>query len=649
MSLLSAAADLVRRLRNDAKAAVILTDWLGEGGVPVPKELASARAKVCTGCRMNRALTKRIENSVAEAIRKQESIRNMVELRTDNDYNLHNCDACGCYLKLKVWVPIKHLDTDPKFPASCWIVKEKTAVQAIVEPKRPIVRVRREAAFGDVIQATTLATKLWESGYDVHWRCADIVRPALMGHPHIAEFIVDKNAPVDVNLDRTYEDNLERNKKGIASVFIEASDHQLRKIGVTRQDRNNLVPYLTVTQEEANEMKAVLGSISSGQIVAFVPRSNQWPARTIHTETINALPKKIDAKLVWAFPGLPPEGFYDAGITDFRSLMALIQLADVVVSPDTGPLHVAAAFNKPIVAIEQCVPINLRLTDQTDYTAVHAPLDCIRCGDFTCRIDANNPPCQKVPSDLIADAVNDKLDTLSNGKVSVVIPVYKPSDRLKKCVAALDEAFEVIIALDGDAKVEQRNCRIIPSPGVRTGFGRTCMRGARASKGEYILFLNDDCYLKAGCIEEMVSTIQRDPSIAVVGAQLWYPNGTLQHGGTFRTPGDMGFGHVDWKRNKPSITTERDMEFVTFAAALVRRSAFYALRGFDERFDTYCEDSDFCLRAKQAGYRVVYNPRAQAIHDESQTTAPTKAKMHGEAQQVFIKKWRHYFESNKPT
>lgn len=652
MSLRNQAAKLVERLRNDARGLTILAEWLGKGGIPVDLPHAERRANTCAGCPKNQPLNRRIENTAAEAIRKQEEVRHQVELRTSHDARLHNCGVCSCYLKLKVWVPLANIPEEPGFPSWCWLVTERNQPPPApdtppADPVRPVVRIRRENAFGDVIQASILATKLWVRGYEVWWRCSDAARPALLHHPHIAGFIADKDAPVDVNLDQTYEGNLDRRHKDLATLFLEASDHQLRKGGMGAADRANRVPHLGLTQEEIRLMRLRLRRLT-GRIVAYVPASAHWPSRTIDPSVVIESAKLIKAKVVWAYnEKVRAPILHDIGIKTFRELMALIYLADVVVSPDTGPLHVAAAFNKPIVIIEQAIAAELRLSYQTDWTAVHAPLDCIRCGEFTCPKDANKPPCQKVPPEAIAAAVNTKLSALDGEKVSVVIPVYKHHARLFRCVdLALEQSDEVIVSLDGDANKPQPGIITVPSPGTRTGFGKTCMRGAHASTGSFLLFLNDDCYLKPGAVEAMLDTMRRHPMCAVVGAQLWYPDGTIQHGGTFRANGDIGFGHRDHRSRTPSLTGEHEMEFVTFACALVRRSAFYAVRGFDEEYDTYCEDSDFCLRVREAGWSVWYNANAQAIHDESQTTAPTKAAMHAAANKIFTRKWMGYFQHN---
>lgn len=651
------AAELVARVHRDVKALGILIEWLGKGAVPVSFELANQRADTCSGCPNNKPGTKRIEDSVAEAIRRQDIIRNSASLRTNRDAQLFNCEACGCYLKLKVWVPLSVIPDEPgKFPSTCWIPREREALKVIPETPKPapeksrsswkkIVRIKRESAFGDVIQASILATKLHELGYQVHWRSSDAAITALEHHPHIDHFITDPKAPVDVDLDSSYEENLERRSKSLGTMFLEASDHQLKKIGIRPLPRWNQIPNLKLTDAEIEQMRKRLETIPHPR-VACVPKSGFWKSRQIDPEVVNKSAALIKASVIWAFPSPAPSPvFHDIqGPKTFRELMALIWHCDVVFTPDTGPLHVAAAFNKPIVVMEQSIRADLRLTMQSDWTKVGADLKCRPCGEFLCPIDKEKPPCQVVEPQVIADAVNQKIKTLTDETVSAIIPVYKNHPRLDRCIgAAFPQCKEVIVALDGDAQFSADGVKAVSSTGKQLGFGKTCMRGAHESTGGFLLFLNDDCYLYPNAVERMAETMRRDPKCAVVGARLWYPDGTIQHGGTRRNSGDIGFGHRDWKSRTPSLTGEHEMEFVTFACALVRRSAFYSVRGFDEEYHTYCEDSDLCLRLKQAGWKIIYNAHAEAIHDESQTTAPIKSKLHADALQIFERKWRNYF------
>ncbi len=653
--MLQRLADAVRaavdRVKQDAVAAKTLAEWIGDGGDPVVPALAERRAAICAQCPQNVIRRKRLETSIAEAIRQQESLRSQIDLRTGNDANLHTCQSCGCHLKLKVWVPLKHLQP-AEFPPTCWYVTESAAPEPapvhVAKPERPTVSIRRMDALGDVILASILATKMHALGYDVNFACSASARHPLNNHPHVAGFITD-GRKTTVELDKTYEKSPDRNKKDIGLLMLEAASEQLRAGGFPVPDFHNRVPNLFLMEQEIMAMRDRLSRYPKPW-VAMVPKSDSWPNRAVKLESLSTAAGLINGSCVWAFQGDAPANILPVQVRSFRDLMALIYLSDLVVTPDTGPLHVAAAFNKRVVVMETCNDTQLRLTELTDYSTVSAPLSCIRCGEFHCPINQQDPPCQAVPGHAIATAVNERLTSHSNGKVSAIIPVYKVDPRLDRCIAAVrDQVDEVIVAFDGTAGfVGMRpGVRVVPPTGFRTGYGKTCMRGARVATGEHLLMLNDDCYMKPGAVEAM-KNVMFDPSCAIVGAQLWYPDGTIQHGGMGRNAGDIGFGHLDHRKREASMTELTELECVTFASALVRRSAFYEVRGFDELYDCYAEDTDLCMKVRKAGWRVMYQPHAVGIHDESQTTSPMKTKLATEAMVIFRKKWYRYFDHNPP-
>jgi len=363
----------------------------------------------------------------------------------------------------------------------------------------------------------------------------------------------------------------------------------------------------------------------------------------VDEKCLAAAAKKINGSVIWTHPGPVPAGLHSIKTTSFRELMALLSVADLCITPDSGPMHAAASVGCPNIALEQSIPIALRLSNQTDHTVLSAPVDCVRCVEWKCPKDEKKPPCQVFDPSVIAEAANRRL----SGKelVSAIIPVYKQHPRLDRCIKAVPDNVEVVVSLDGPDKFAVNGADIVsPSTGKRVGFGKTCTRGARASSGEFLLFLNDDCYLNPGAVEAMMAEMK--PDVAVVGCLLRYPDGKIQHGGTVRLGIEQGYGHIDHGRFNPTVILPKEMEFVPFAAVIVRRKAFFDVGAFDEDYDTYCEDSDLCLRLRKAGWKVMYTPHASAIHDESQTTSPMKSELWHKSQAVFMKKWRTYFLEN---
>jgi GT2 family glycosyltransferase len=219
--------------------------------------------------------------------------------------------------------------------------------------------------------------------------------------------------------------------------------------------------------------------------------------------------------------------------------------------------------------------------------------------------------------------------------VSIIIPSRDQSTLLEKCIASVlqktDYSNSEIIIIDNQS-IEERTrelyrrltsemrIRIIESAG-EFNFSRLINLGATHARGQIFLLLNNDVeIINADWLTEIVSQVSR-PTVGVVGARLWYPNGQLQHGGVI-----LGMGvasHIDGiRRNDPGYFARQhltqDFCAVTAACLAVRREVFEKLGGFDEsHLPVTFNDVDFCLRAREAGWRVIYTPHAELIHHES--------------------------------
>jgi len=125
-------AKLAEAVKRNAKGVEILRDWLGSGGVPVDRKQAELRSLYCVPCPMNERISWRsvFKVSVAKAIIQQERIRTGAEMVLTLDKELGICSACGCYLRLKLWTPLKHIldhtssDDLGELDEKCWILKE---------------------------------------------------------------------------------------------------------------------------------------------------------------------------------------------------------------------------------------------------------------------------------------------------------------------------------------------------------------------------------------------------------------------------------------------------------------------------------------------------------------------------------------------
>ena len=132
-----------------------------------------------------------------------------------------------------------------------------------------------------------------------------------------------------------------------------------------------------------------------------------------------------------------------------------------------------------------------------------------------------------------------------------------------------------------------------------------------------------------------------DPRVGVVGALLTYPDGRIQHAGIVMLPTGPTHAHIARPGSFPgyfgSTLTPRNFSAVTAAAMLIRASTFDELDGFDIEFARDFNDVDFCLRARQAGYRIAWTPYAHLTHHEGASIVRKKADP--QEQKLFDQRW----------
>jgi ADP-heptose:LPS heptosyltransferase/GT2 family glycosyltransferase len=174
-------------------------------------------------------------------------------------------------------------------------------------------------------------------------------------------------------------------------------------------------------------------------------------------------------------------------------------------------------------------------------------------------------------------------------------------------------------------------------------------RGAERARGEFLLFLNDDIeILDENWLHALVEHAQR-PEVGVVGPQLLYPDGSVQHAGIFlsRSVGRHAFRF--YPRDEPGpfglALTQRNVIGVTGACMLMRRSVFDELGGFDEDFSVINNDLDFSLRLQRSGRLVVYTPHATMIHHEMVSRSKLKDVFNSEK---FDALWKDRFLQGDP-
>jgi GT2 family glycosyltransferase/glycosyltransferase involved in cell wall biosynthesis len=249
-----------------------------------------------------------------------------------------------------------------------------------------------------------------------------------------------------------------------------------------------------------------------------------------------------------------------------------------------------------------------------------------------------------------------RLDTSDDPEVSIIIPVHNQCCYTHQCLRQIAEhppacRFEIIVV--DDLSTDETVLLPMFVNGVRIirntrnlGFIGAVMAGAAVARGRRLVLLNNDTEPLPGWLDTLMETMDRDPTIGIVGCKLLFPNGTLQEaGGIVWQLGDgMNFGR-DMDPDRPEFCHMRDVDYVSAAAILVDRAAWDAVGGFDDIYAPgYYEDTDLCFKVRAAGWRVVVQPGARVVHHEGVTAGTDVSgqgmKRHQRSNRiVFARRW----------
>lgn len=255
--------------------------------------------------------------------------------------------------------------------------------------------------------------------------------------------------------------------------------------------------------------------------------------------------------------------------------------------------------------------------------------------------------------------------------VSVIIPNKDHVQDLKKCIDSINEKssyqnLEYVIVENNSTQTEtfqyyeelekRNNVKIIKYQGS-FNFSKIINFGAKNSKGKYLLILNNDTeIINEKSIEQMVACCELD-NVGIVGARLLYPDNTIQHAGVIIGLGGIaGHAFVGLKRSFRGYFSRavclQDYSAVTAACMMVSKNVFDEVNGFDEDLAVAFNDIDFCLKVREIGKLVVYNPNSEFYHYESKSRGKedTKEKVIRFKTEInkFKSKWLDLLEKGDP-
>jgi len=220
--------------------------------------------------------------------------------------------------------------------------------------------------------------------------------------------------------------------------------------------------------------------------------------------------------------------------------------------------------------------------------------------------------------------------------VSIVIPTRDRVELLSMCVNSILEKtaypnYQIVVVDNGstdekalaylDSIAKDERVKVIRAD-IPFNYSALNNMGVAQTDGEYLVLMNNDIEItQTDWLEEMLA-FACQPDIGCVGAQLWYPNNTLQHGGVV-----LGIGGVASHAHKGiprgnfgyfgRASAHQMFSAVTAACLMIRKSTYQAVDGFDETLKVAYNDVDFCLKVRAQGLRNLYNPFASFIHHES--------------------------------
>jgi N-acetylglucosaminyl-diphospho-decaprenol L-rhamnosyltransferase len=218
--------------------------------------------------------------------------------------------------------------------------------------------------------------------------------------------------------------------------------------------------------------------------------------------------------------------------------------------------------------------------------------------------------------------------------LEVVIVSHKDERWLTRCVESLEDAagacaYRATIVENGGLPISFRatpKVRVLYTP--NRGFGAANNAGAIGSDAEFLFFLNPDTELARGSLELLVRAFRERPAVGLIAVRqvtsdgrLWpslhrFPSVRRELAHAFaneKWPGPgkrLGERVLDFDRYSHS----GPFDWTTGAALAIRREAFEAVGGFDERFFLFSEETDLCRRAQDAGWEADVEPRITIIH-----------------------------------
>ena len=229
-------------------------------------------------------------------------------------------------------------------------------------------------------------------------------------------------------------------------------------------------------------------------------------------------------------------------------------------------------------------------------------------------------------------------------KVFVVVLHYKGRQFTRQCLLSLEKIratdFSVkIVVVENHSpepieklKKEFKKAVFLKNS-QNLGFAEGNNVGIREvlkKKGDYVLVLNNDTTVDKNLLSELVRAAEKDRKIGIVAPKIYFAPGYEYHLSRYK-PSEQGEvlwyagGKIDWQNvlcshrgvdevDKGQYDKQVNTDYTSGCAMLIKRQVFEKFGLLDKRYFLYLEDVEFCQRAKKAGFKVFYVPKAKIWH-----------------------------------
>ncbi|TVQ36600.1 MAG: glycosyltransferase [Wenzhouxiangella sp.] len=252
------------------------------------------------------------------------------------------------------------------------------------------------------------------------------------------------------------------------------------------------------------------------------------------------------------------------------------------------------------------------------------------------RVKADHRQCAEAALAAFLDSGQDlALPAVDKPRVSIILVLYNRAELTLAClqsiVAHCDLAAEVLIV--DNASTDRSNELLARLSGARIvrnadnrGFVVAVNQAAAMARGDSLLLLNNDAELFPGSIAAAFDALESGDDIGAVGGRIVLLDGRLQEAGSliWSDGSCLGYGRGQ-DPDAPEFQFRREVDYCSGAFLLTPRRVFEELGRFDEAFaPAYYEETDYCVRLRKQGYRVLYEPQALLRHVEFASSASSE-------------------------